>query len=72
MGTRFGGHLAFPLFARFQSTEEAEQYCKTKLEPLKILDQTVCILWESKFGKDLIDTFVLSPKVPIFVILTTD
>lgn len=68
IGVRFGAQIALPLAARFHSVEEAEAYAKKFLEPLEVLKRPVCVLWDTKLGKDLAETFVLSDNVGITTI----
>jgi hypothetical protein len=69
MGTRAGGaRIALPFNARFKSFDEAKEYCEKFLEPLKLLNSTACIIWDSKLGRDIIETFVLSEDAIRFIV----
>ncbi|CAD5222217.1 unnamed protein product [Bursaphelenchus xylophilus] len=68
LGVRFGAHIGLPLPARFDSQEQAKSYCKEYLEPLKVLNKDVCVVWDTKFGDELIGTFHLSDNALRFLI----
>ena len=57
--------MALPFYARFRDEAEAAEYCKKKLEPFTLpgSGKTVCVIWDSNTGQDLISTLVLSKKV---------
>jgi hypothetical protein len=67
MSLRVGGaHIALPFFSQFRSFEEAREYCKKYLEPLKLFNSIACIIWDSDFGHKIIETMVMSEDVSNF------
>jgi len=68
LAVRSGVQVALPFYARFQTEEEATEYCRNNLEPLTFLGKTLCVLWESKAGKELISTFIMSKNALAFLI----
>ncbi|CAD5216925.1 unnamed protein product [Bursaphelenchus okinawaensis] len=68
LGMRFGAYIGLPLASRFQNKAEVEEYSKKYLEPLKVLQKDVCVVWETKFGKDLIDTLHLSDNAVRYLV----
>ena len=63
VGARTGGRIALPFYARFETKEEAYEYCKMHLEPFIFLNNPVCVIWDSPVGQEIISTLVLTPKV---------
>uniref|UniRef100_A0A914DTR8 Transmembrane protein 177 n=1 Tax=Acrobeloides nanus TaxID=290746 RepID=A0A914DTR8_9BILA len=68
VGARTGGRIALPFYARFETKEEAYEYCKMHLEPFMFLNNPVCVIWDSPVGQEIISTLVLTPKAKRFLI----
>jgi len=70
LSVRFGAEVALPFYARFRNEAEAAEYCKKKLEPFNLpgRGKTLCIIWDSSTGQDLISTLVLSKKALSFLV----
>jgi len=66
---RTGAQIALPFFARFETLEEAQEYCEKKIEPFKYLGKTICIIWDSVEGKKLLKTMVLSKNALSYLII---
>uniref|UniRef100_A0AC34QKP8 Transmembrane protein n=1 Tax=Panagrolaimus sp. JU765 TaxID=591449 RepID=A0AC34QKP8_9BILA len=69
LGVRFGAQLALPFYTRFTSEEEALEYCRKNFPVLKLFGKTVEINWDTPTGKELLETFVLSPQAVRFLVM---
>ncbi|KAI6177701.1 hypothetical protein M3Y97_00936800 [Aphelenchoides bicaudatus] len=63
-----GAHIGLPFFTRFQTYDEAKDYCRKHLGTLKFKNSTAVIDWDSEVGQKLIETFVLSDNAKRFLI----
>lgn len=60
---RFGSRIVLPCYARLRSLAEAAQFSIQRLQPFELAKTTTGILWDTKFGKELLETMVLSKNV---------
>ena len=60
---RFGARIVLPCYARLRSLADAAQFCTQRLQPFDFARTTTCILWDTKFGKELMETMILSKNV---------
>ncbi|KAK0420613.1 hypothetical protein QR680_014792 [Steinernema hermaphroditum] len=69
LGVRMGARIALPFYARFENEDEIVEYCRKHLEPMNFLGDPACVIWDSKAGREIIESFLLSDKAKQFLIL---
>ncbi|KAL3090199.1 hypothetical protein niasHS_006651 [Heterodera schachtii] len=63
-----GAQIALPFYVKFRTADEAKAYAKEHFEPFKVLGKVACVVWESRVGRQLLSTFVLSDEALAFLV----